>query len=108
MLDKFPKTVKAASGIAGLKSLQQSPIVAVSPQVKIDEVMSLYEAKQFDTALQTIQTLVKVYPQFPGLYNIADVILAEAGQWDNAVKAYQQALGLKPDYDEAYLTMPYR
>jgi tetratricopeptide (TPR) repeat protein len=102
VLDKFPKNAPALSGIAGLRNLQQAQRVAVPPQAKIDDIMRLYQAKRYDQALGKVQALVKIYPRFQGLYNIAGVILAEVGQWENATKAYQQALGLKPDYAEAH------
>jgi len=47
------------------------------------------------------KTLVKAFPRFHGGYSLADVILAEVGQWDNSIKAYKQALGLKPDFADA-------
>ena len=102
VLDKFPKNAQAANGIAGLQSMQKVQQNVRPPQEKIDEIMRLYEAKQYKQALEKTQALVKVYPRFQGLYNIAGVILAEVGQWENAIKAYHQALSLKPDYGEAY------
>lgn len=102
VLDKFPKNTRALKGIAALRNSQQVRSVAVPSQAKINEIMQLYEAKQHELALGKVQALVKIFPLFPGLYNIAGVILAEVGQWENAIKAYQQALGLKPDYAEAH------
>ena len=89
-------------GIAQLRNSQKAPPTAAPPQEKIDEIMGLYEAKQHKEAMAKAEALVKVFPRFHGTYNIAGVILAEVGQWNNAIKAYHQALGLKPDFADAH------
>jgi tetratricopeptide (TPR) repeat protein len=101
VLDKFPKNVQALRGVTGLGDLQKRPPKKVPSQAKIDEIMSLYEAKQYKHAMAKTKALVKAFPRFHGAYNLAGVILAEVGQWDNAIKAYKQALGLKPDFADA-------
>lgn len=82
--------------------MQGTQPAAVPPQTEIDEVLRLYEEKHNKEAMDKAQALVKAFPRHPVLYNIAGVILAEVRQWENATKAYRQAIGLKADYAEAY------
>ena len=102
VLDRFPNNAQALRGVSGLRNLQKGPQAQVPSQANIDEIMGLYEAKQYKYAMAKTKALVKTFPRFHGGYNLAGVILAEVGQWDNAIKAYKQALGLKPDFADAH------
>ena len=98
VLDKFPRNTQALKGIAVLRNLRKTQSTAEPSKAEVDEAMGLYEAKQYKEAMAKTKALVKAFPRFHGSYNLAGVILAEVGQWENAIKAYKQALGLKPDY----------
>jgi tetratricopeptide (TPR) repeat protein len=72
------------------------------PQAQIDAVISLYSQGQVQEALSASQMLIKGYPSNILLYNISGTCCARLGQLDAAIKSYEQALAIKPNYAEAH------
>ena len=70
------------------------------PQTEINSVIALYSNGQIQEALDTVETLTKGYPKEPLLYNISGVCYKELGQLDVAIKSFEKALAIKPDYTE--------
>jgi len=75
------------------------------PQAQVDSVIALYSQGQVQEALSTSETLVKDYPNTPLLYNNRSACHKALGQLEAAVKCYEQALALKPDYAEAHYNL---
>ena len=76
-------------------------MTTVSPtQTEINSVIALYSNGQMQEALDAIDTLTKDYPNEPLLYNISGVCYKAIGQLDAAVKSFEKALAIKPDYIE--------
>ena len=74
---------------------------AVSPpQTEINSVIALYSNGQIQEALDSVEVLIKDYPKEPLLYNISGVCYKAVGQLDAAVKSFERALAIKPDYTE--------
>jgi len=71
-----------------------------SLQTQIKSVIALYSNGQIQEALDSVETLTKDYPNEPLLYNISGVCYKAIGQLDAAVKSFEKALALKPDYTE--------
>jgi len=71
-----------------------------SLQTQINSVIALYSNGQIQEALDSVETLTKGYPNEPLLYNISGVCYKAIGQLDAAVKSFEKALALKPDYTE--------
>ncbi|MDP6772321.1 MAG: tetratricopeptide repeat protein, partial [Anaerolineales bacterium] len=72
---------------------------AVSPpQTEINSVIALYSNGQIQEALDSVEVLIKDYPKEPLLYNISGVCYKAVGQLDAAVKSFERALAIKPDY----------
>ena len=71
-------------------------------QAQIKSVIALYSNGQIQEALDSVETLIKNYPNEALLYNVRGACYADLGQLDTAVKSYEQALAIKPDYAEAY------
>jgi len=72
------------------------------PQAQIDSVIELYSNGQIQEALDTAGALIKDYPNEAILYNISGACYAILGQLDTAVKRYEKALEIKPDYADAH------
>ena len=72
-----------------------------SLQVLINSVIALYSNGQIQEALDTVETLTKGYPNEALLYNISGVCYKAIGRLDAAVKSFEKAVALKPDYAEA-------
>jgi hypothetical protein len=70
-------------------------------QAQIKSVIALYSNGQIQEALDSVETLIKNYPNEALLYNVRGACYADLGQLDTAVKSYEQALAIKPDYAEA-------
>ena len=68
------------------------------PGMQIKSVIALYSNGQVQEALDGVETLTKVYPDEPLLYNISGVCYKAIGQLDAAVKSFEKALAIKPDY----------
>ncbi len=71
------------------------------PETRIKSVISLYSNGQIQEALDAVKTLTKDYPNETLLYNISGACYKAIGQLDAAVKCYEKAVALKPDYAEA-------
>ena len=72
-----------------------------SLQTQINSVITLYSNGQIQEALDSVDVLTKDYPKEPLLYNISGVCYKAIGQLDAAVKSFEKALAIKPDYVEA-------
>ena len=71
-----------------------------SLQTQINSVIALYSNGQIQEALDSVETLTKGYPNEPLLYNISGVCYKEISELDVAVKNFEKALAIKPDYTE--------
>ena len=81
-------------------------MTTVSPtQTEINSVIALYSNGQMQEALDAIDTLTKDYPNEPLLYNISGVCYKAIGQLDAAVKSFEKALAIKPDYAEVHYNL---
>ena len=73
-----------------------------SLQTQINSVIALYSNGQIQEALDTVEALIKDFPNEALLYNISGACYAGLGQRDTAVKRYEKSLAMKPDYAEAH------
>jgi len=71
-------------------------------QTEINSVITLYSNGQIQEALDSVEVLIKDYPNEALLYNVSGACYAGLGQLDAAIKHYEQALEIKPDYNEAH------
>ena len=68
---------------------------------QIDSVIALYSNSQFQEAIDQIKILNEAYPNVPLLFNLIGACYKELGQLQGAVKMFETAVGIKPDYAEA-------
>ena len=71
-----------------------------SLQTQIKSVIALYSNGQIQEALDSVDVLTKDHPKEPLLYNISGACYKAIGQLDAAVKSFEKALAIKPDYTE--------
>ena len=69
---------------------------------QIDLVIGLYSQGNYHDAIIQIKELNKKYPNVPLLFNIIGACYKALGQLNHAVKMFELAVNLKPDYVEAY------
>ena len=97
VLEASPNNQEAKDGLLVLQQGkdQQSP-----PKAEIQSVFALYSNGQIQEALDSVETLTKDYPNEPLLYNVSGVCYKAIGQLEDAVKSFEKALSIKPDYIE--------
>jgi len=70
------------------------------PEKKVDSVIELYSNGKVSEALDAIELLFKEHPNESLLFNIRGACYAALGQLEVAVKNYEDALTIKPDYSD--------
>jgi len=71
-------------------------------QGKIDSVIALYSSGHIEESLNLIDALLKDYPDEARLYNLSGSCHKALDQLDKAVKSYEQALIINPNFAEAH------
>jgi len=75
------------------------------PQLEINSIIALFSSGLFQEALDKVVSLTKNFPENPILHNITGACFAGLGQFKSAVKSYQKALFIKPDYSKAHYNL---
>ena len=65
-------------------------------QAQINSVIALYSNGRIQEALDSVEALIKDYPNEALLYNISGVCYKAIDQLDAAVKSFEKALSIKP------------
>jgi len=103
VFDAYPQNQQAQKG---LKALQKGQVKKKNPsgppQAQVDSLIALYSQGQIQEALDASEALIKDYLNVPLLYNISGSCYKALGQWEAAVKHYEQALTIKPSYAEVH------
>ena len=76
-----------------------------SPQEQIKPILELFSNGEIQEALDAVEVLIKDYPNESLLFNISGACYAGLGQFDAAVKNYEKALAIKPDYSKAHFNL---
>lgn len=106
ILASLPKTLTAAEEAKrgelekelGLKPGDvDTPEGEQSYLASIDRVKQLYRLGRFEPGLIEIDSLLRMYPTNPKLYEMRGTLLDRLGYTDLALKAWQEALELKPE-----------
>ena len=76
-----------------------------TPQSEIDSIIALFSNNQLQEALDKVITLTKSFPEDSLLHNITGACYAGLGQLGSAVKCYEKAIEIKPDYAKAHYNL---
>ena len=98
VLESSPHNQEAKNG---LLALHQSKDQLGPPQEQIKSIIALFSGGQVQEALDSVGTLINDYPHEPLLFNIRAACYQAIGKLDDAVKNFEKALAIKPDYAEA-------
>jgi tetratricopeptide (TPR) repeat protein len=103
ILTKFPKNKRAVDGFKALVGglAQNAPKVQDPTQEQLQTFINLYNQGQLLQALREAENLIQIFPKSAFLFNIQGALLKDLGQLDQSIKAYNQALTIKPDYAQA-------
>ena len=80
-------------------------MTASPPQAQINSVIALYSSGRIEKALETVEALIKEYPNDPLLYNINGICYKTISKLDEAVKSFEKALAIKSDYAEVHYNL---
>jgi Tfp pilus assembly protein PilF len=105
ILQAFPKNLRAHQGLTALNKTRQNNDAQNPPQEVIDQLVNLYNQKQFSVVVEQAHALTEQYPKAFVVWNIMGASTAQIGNLDKAIDSYNKALSLKPDYAEAYSNM---
>ena len=76
-----------------------------TPQSEIDSIIALFSDNKLQTALDKIKALTKSFPEDSLLHNITGACYAGLGQLGSAMKSYEKAIAIKPDYAKAHYNL---
>ena len=80
----------------------------VKPNVldeQVQKLVNLCDQGEFELVLSKVELLIDMYPDAPALLNIRGIALINRGDRGAALKSYDQALKLDPNYTEAHFNM---
>jgi tetratricopeptide (TPR) repeat protein len=101
----YPKNKRAQEGLAALKkdtinNVKQNPAEEI-----VNELVNLYNQGDLSVVVDKAQVLTEQYPKAFIVWNILGLATSQIGMLDEAIRAYNQAIKLKPDYADAYINM---
>ena len=76
-----------------------------SIQEQINPILELFNKGQAQKALDSIDIILKDYPNESLLFNIRGACYAALGQLDSAVENYEKAVYINPDYAKAHYNL---
>ena len=74
-------------------------------QTEINSIIALFSSGQIQEALDAVGALIKDYPNESLLFNISGACYAGLGKFNAAVKHYEKAIAIKPDYSKAHFNL---
>ena len=97
----FPKNKRGQRGLASLgkikKNNDQKP-----PQETINQLITLFNQGKFSETVDQAQACTKKYPNAFNVWNILGVGNNVLGKVDEAIKAYERALSINPNFADAH------
>jgi len=72
---------------------------------KINSIIELYSSGHIREAIDTVQTLISNHPSESLLHNISGVCYKEVGQLEMAVRCFEKAIEIKPDFTDAHYNL---
>jgi len=72
---------------------------------KINSIIELFSSGHISEALDIVQTLIIQYPNESLLYNINGVCFKASDQLEMAVKCFEKAVAIKPDFTDAHYNL---
>ena len=101
VLKSFPNNQEAKKELLKIaQSEEMSPT-----QSQLNEVMQFYSSSRFKEALAANQLLIKDFPNEPLLFNISGACYSEIGPVESAIKSFEKAIALNPNYAEAHYNL---
>ena len=75
------------------------------PQSEIDSIIAIFSNNMLQEALDEVKSLAKRFPKDSLLHNITGACYAGLGQLGSAIKCYDKAIDINPDYAKAHFNL---
>ena len=98
--NKLEKQIAISKQESGRSQEIQDP-----PNEELKNIISLYGQGSFQQVLDLATQLLKQFPASSQLYNMCGAAFSGLEKYEDAVKSYQRAIEIRPDYAPAYFHM---
>ena len=102
VLKTSPRNQEAKKGLLELDQTNNKKNLS---RAEIQSLISLVNKGQIQEALETVEVLIKDYPDEAILFNISGACYKANGQLEEAIKSFEKAISIKPDYAEAHYNL---
>lgn len=102
VLKMFPNNKRAQKGLVTLTKVSQPTQRQDPPREIINQLVNLYNQNHLVEVIEQATLLLKQYPKAFIVWNILGTAAAQTGQLEKAIKSFEKAISLKPNYAEAY------
>ena len=75
------------------------------PAEKVNKLVNLYNEGQLESVVEQAQALTKQYPHAFVVWNILGGCNIQIGMLNEAIKAYNKCISLKPNFVDAYVNL---
>lgn len=100
ILDKYPKNQSALKALKHIQHSSNADLTQtkVPDKLELQNIIELYNARKFEIARERIEKLLLKFPTSAISYNLHGLILFEFDYFEDALKSFQRALELQPNY----------
>ena len=105
ILEVFPKNLQAKKGLKELEEQSKKIKNNKLSKEQLNSVVSLIQSGETKNAIESLNNLIKSYPNVPILFNLMGVSLNSILQYDKAAEAFLKAVQINPDYAEAFYNL---
>ena len=98
ILEVFPKNLQAKKGLKELEEQSKKIKNNKLSKEQLNSVVSLIQSGEIKNAIESLNNLIKSYPNVPILFNLMGVSLNSIFHYDKAAEAFLKAVKINPDY----------
>ena len=96
VLKVFPKNLRVQKQLAELDTLEKNNFVHPSQEI-INELMKLFNQKQYLSAVDQAQEVTRQYPNAVVVWNILGISAAQLGMLEVSINAFKKSLAIEPN-----------
>ncbi len=98
VLRVFPKNLRVQKKLAELDTSEKNNFVQPSQEI-INELMKLFNQKQFLSVVDQAQIVTRQYPNAVVVWNILGISAAQLGMLEVSINAFKKSLAIEPNAD---------
>ena len=105
VLKSFPNNKKALQGLRDLRRVSRTSFTGEPPKQVINQLISNFKEEKLALVVKQVNNLLAHYPKAIALWNILGISSAQAGQFDQAIAAFEQIITFTPNQASAYYNL---